>query len=128
VVNKILFDASTVLVLLQQEPGADRVFAKLAEAAINTVNLAEVVTKLTEAGMSEMTIQKMLIPLNLTIIPFTDLMAYEAGRLRPLTRAIGLSLGDRAYLATARVLDIPVLTADRIWLQAAVGVQVECLR
>jgi PIN domain nuclease of toxin-antitoxin system len=128
VVNKILFDASTVLVLVQQESGADRVFAKLADAAINTVNLAEVVTKLTEAGMSEMAIQKILIPLNLTIIPFTDLMAYEAGRLRPLTRAIGLSLGDRACLATARVLDIPVLTADRIWLQAEVGVQVECIR
>jgi ribonuclease VapC len=128
VVNKILLDASTVLVLIQQESGAERVVAKLAEAAINTVNLAEVVTKLTEAGLSETAIQKLVVPLNLTIIPFTDLMAYEAGRLRPLTRAIGLSLGDRACLATARVLDIPVLTADRIWLQAAVGVQVECIR
>jgi len=52
----------------------------------------------------------------------------EAGRLRLLTRAMELSLGDRACLATARVLDIPVLTADRIWLQAEVGGQVECIR
>jgi PIN domain nuclease of toxin-antitoxin system len=129
-VNKIqiLLDSSAILALLYQEPGADRVDAERKHAAIGTVNWAEVATTLFEDGMQDDMVRNTLIGLNLTIVPFTDLMAYEAGRLRPLTRAIGLSLGDRACLATARVLDIPVLTADRIWLQAAVGVQVECIR
>ncbi len=126
--TKILLDSSAILALLYQEPGADRVEKERSHAAVCTVNLAEAATKLFEDGMQDDMVRNTLIGLNLTIIPFTDLMAYEAGRLRPLTRPIGLSLGDRACLATARVLELPVLTADRIWLQAEVGVQVECIR
>ena len=31
------------------------------------------------------------------------------------TRAVGLSLGDRARLAPARQLGLPAVTADRTW-------------
>ncbi len=126
--TKILLDSSAILALLYQEPGADRVEMESSHAAVCTVNLAEAATKLFEDGMQDDMVRNTLIGLNLTIVPVTDFMAYEAGRLRPLTRTIGLSLGDRACLATARMLDIPVLTVDRIWLQADVGVQVECIR
>jgi len=56
---------------------------------INTVNLAEVVTKQSATGISETAIQKILMLLNLTIIPFADLMAYE--ELERLEEIFGVS-------------------------------------
>lgn len=126
--SEILLDASALLALVQNEKGAEYVTAEINHAAISTINFAEVVTKLFEVGMSKETIQKALAPLNLNIIPFDEEMAYEAGQLRLSTREIGLSLGDRVCLATARLRKIPVLTADRIWLKANVGVDVRCIR
>ena len=126
--SKILLDASALLALIQQETGAEHVIAEIEHAAINIINLTEVVTKLFDAGLSTEEIKKALTPLNLTIIPFDEKMVYEAGRLRISTQKLGLSLGDRACLATARVLGIPVLTADRIWLQANVDVDIRCIR
>jgi len=126
--SEILLDASALLALVQNEKGAEYVIAEINHAAISTINFAEVVTKLFEAGMSKETIQKALAPLNLNIVPFDEEMAYEAGQLRLSTREIGLSLGDRVCLATARLRKIPVLTADRIWLKANVGVDVRCIR
>ncbi len=126
--SEILLDASALLALVKQETGAEHVMAEIEHAAINIINLTEVVTKLFDAGLSTEAIQKVLTPLNLSIIPFDEEMVYEAGRLRISTKKIGLSLGDRACLATARVLGIPVLTADRIWLQANVDVDIRCIR
>lgn len=126
--SEILLDASALLALVQDETGAEHVIAEINHAAISTINLTEVVTKLFEGGMSKEAIQKALTPLNLTIVPFDEEMAYEAGHLRLLTRKIGLSVGDRACLATARLRKIPVLTADRVWLKANVGVDVRCIR
>ncbi len=39
-----------------------------------------------------------------------------------------LSLGDAACLATARVLGMPVLTANRAWAALPVGVEVRLIR
>lgn len=46
-----MLDASAVLALLHNEPGAEMVAKKLPNAGLSTVNLAEVVTKLVDAGM-----------------------------------------------------------------------------
>ena len=48
---------------------------------------------------------------------------------RPLiTRAQGLSLGDRACLALALRLGLPALTTDRAWVELDVGVAVRAAR
>jgi len=49
-------------------------------------------------------------------------------RLRAATRAQGLSLGDRACLATGLRLGWPVITADRSWAIVDVGVTVHLIR
>jgi hypothetical protein len=49
--NQTVLDATAVLALLNDEPGARTVASLLSQAVINTVNLAEVVGKLAEAGM-----------------------------------------------------------------------------
>ena len=74
---------------------------------MSAVNLAEVVAKLGDAGMSE---DKAREAIQLRGIQFSDFdvaTAYQAGFLRARIRAAGLSLGDRACLALAKQLNIP---------------------
>jgi ribonuclease VapC len=48
--------------------------------------------------------------------------------MRPLTKAQGLSLADRACLALARRLDIPVITADREWAGLDLDITIRLIR
>jgi PIN domain nuclease of toxin-antitoxin system len=63
-----------------------------------------------------------------TVEPFTTADAIEAARLRPLTRAAGLSLGDRACLALARRQRAVALTADSAWATLPLDVDVRPIR
>jgi PIN domain nuclease of toxin-antitoxin system len=123
-VTAAVLDASAVLALLHEEPGASEVAPWIGEGAISTVNAAEVVGKLIEAGMPDGAALDALDGLGLD----DPEMGAQAGILRGRTRALGLSLGDRACLATALVLDMPVVTADRNWGQLDVGLQVHLVR
>lgn len=55
------------------------------------------------------------VSLGVEVLAFDGDAAGEAANLRLATRAAGLSLGDRACLALARQLDLPAVTADRLW-------------
>ena len=117
----ILLDASVVLGYLNNEPGKESIESILltGDACISVVNLAEVTSKLCDWGMSWETARQVVDKLALKLEPFTVETSFETARLRALTREHGLSLGDRACLATARLLHCPVLTGDRPWLQVA---------
>jgi PIN domain nuclease of toxin-antitoxin system len=111
------------------EPGTDRARAALDEgAAIGAVNLAEVVTSLSDHGWTEAAIRDFLDRTSVPIIAFDRDTAFDAGLLRAATRHLGLSLGDRACLALARRLGAPVLSADRAWRDLDVGVEIEVVR
>lgn len=58
----------------------------------------------------------------------TETDCIEIALLRPLTKASGLSLADRACLALAKRLDIPALTADRDWADLNLGIAVQLIR
>jgi PIN domain nuclease of toxin-antitoxin system len=126
--NDTVLDATAVLALLNDEPGAGKVASLLPQAVMSTVNLAEVVSKLAEAGMPEGTIKTVLGELGLTVIPFDEDLALRTGLLRPATRDYGLSLGDRACLALGQHLRRPVLTADRMWKTVKLGVDIQMIR
>jgi len=128
--SEYVLDASALLALLHREPGEKKVAEIIANAAISTVNLAEVVGKLQDAGIPNEAAQTAVETLGLRVVAFDQAMAFEAGRLRVLTRALGLSLGDRACLATGIVLQLPVLTADREWLKlkSKLGLVIEAVR
>lgn len=113
---KNILDASAVLTVLNGEPGEKKVIPLLAESAIVTVNLAEVAAKLLEAGMDEASARLAVSVLGIgEIVEFTEDLAWEAARLRPLTKQYGLSLGDRACLALSIKLKVPAVTADKDW-------------
>lgn len=115
----VVLDASALLALLRDEPGADRVRTALAGAAMTTVNLAEVVGHFARNGASLDAIRQVLDPLPVDPVDFDDDLAWEAGMLIQATAPAGLSLGDRACLALARRLRVPAMTADRQWSQIA---------
>ena len=117
----ILLDSSAVLGYLQGEPGWEIVASEIltGQASICVVNLTEVLSKLCDKGMGWPDAQKALGKLALLAEPFTTDTALEAARLRPLTRAHGLALGDRACLAVASLRQCAVLTGDRDWLLIA---------
>jgi PIN domain nuclease of toxin-antitoxin system len=56
-----------------------------------------------------------------------ELAVGAAALLRPTSR-FGLSLGDRACLALARLRDLPAVTADRAWAKLDLGIRVEVVR
>ena len=122
-------DASALLVLLNREPGSEQVEKALAEGAlVTTVNLSEVVAKLSDAGMPETAIREALTVLPVTVVDFDEDLAFRAGLLRPATRDAGLSLGDRACLALAQRMGLTALTADRTWTTLNVNVSVQAVR
>lgn len=123
-----VLDASAVLALLQGEPGANAVQDRLAGAAICSVNLSEVAEKLLDAGMPEAEAREAVEALQLEVVPFDQVLAWGATRLRSLGKPLGLSLGDRACLATGLSLRRPVLGADRAWTRLDLAVRVETIR
>jgi ribonuclease VapC len=127
-VSKYVLDASALLALLNNEPGAQRVRDILAESVIGAVNVCETAGKLISAGMSLHDARTSIELLNLEIIPFDAQLAYNAGALAPNTKKLGLSLGDRACLALGMGLDRTVVTADLMWHKLKIQVTVEVIR
>lgn len=128
--NKWVLDASAILAYLKREPGWQTVenFLRVDECIISTVNYAEVAGKLAENGLPEDAIRTALDSLELKVRDFDVLLALKSGLLRPLTKALGLSLGDRACLILAQQLGLPALTADSTWETLALGIPITVIR
>lgn len=124
----VVLDASAMLAVLLDEPGADTVKTYLPGAAISSVNFSEVIGRLAETGMSKSEVGAAMSAWGLAVVPFDERQAFEVGMLRPSTRARGLSLGDRACLALARERNVPALTADRGWSGLDIGVEIGLIR
>ncbi len=124
----IALDASALLAFLFREPGHERVGAILDTACLSTINLAEVIGRFVRDGHDADPVLRRLTATAIEIVPFTAADAALAASLIPATRALGLSLGDRACLALALARDIPAITADRVWIQLQIGVTVQLIR
>ena len=124
-----VLDASAVLALLNQEIGSLKVEQALLfpKTVMNVVQLAEVTAKLVQLGISIQDTEKILATLAIPIEPFTEDIAFKSSELMTLAKPLGLSLGDRICLATGIILNLPVLTADKIWLQMP-NVMVDLIR
>jgi ribonuclease VapC len=123
-----VLDASALLAVLLEERGAEIVERHLPSAMMSAVNLSEVVASAIERGLQLENVILGLTRLSLEIVGFDTEQAYIAASFRPVTRSLGLSLGDRACLALGFLKKLPVLTADRDWAKADVGVTVEIIR
>jgi len=127
--NKVVLDASALLAILNQEPGAEALTPELLSGAIiSTVNLAEVQGKLVGRGLRPDDAWEAVLNLIREAVPFTPEHARLAGDLVAQTRPLGLSLGDRACLALGLALKAPVYTADKSWKKVKVGARIHVIR
>ena len=111
-----MLDASALLALFNDEPGALVVENSLSHSFVSAVNAAEVITELyIKLAIPVEQAKEMVATLVNKIVPFDLTLAAEAARLRKETKFLGLSLGDRACLALAKALRLPVYTADKAW-------------
>lgn len=109
---------------MKRERGEDQVRSVLSRACVGSINLSEVLSKSIDPRA------------DLSVIERERVRFFEFGiddclitaQLRGKTSSIGLSLGDRACLALAMRLKLPVLTADRIWTKLDLGVEVRLCR
>jgi len=121
-------DASALIALLRDEPGAEVVERLLGRAVISVVNWAEVLQRYRAHGIDTTGKRDDVVALGVAVEAFTDEDAEAVAELWQPTRKAGLSLADRACLALARRLDLPAHTADRAWLKVDVGVEVVLIR
>lgn len=124
-----VLDASALLAFLNNEVGSEQVArAIIAGTIMSTVNVSEVIAKLGEANMPEDMVHETLDLLGIETIDFDMTCAYKAGLLRSMTKALGLSFGDRACLALAQYHRLPAVTADRTWQKLVLDITVQVIR
>lgn len=126
-----VLDASAVLALIHDEPGADEVAEALHGSLLCTVNLAEVVGRLVDADadVDAGRLRGLLTAAGVALEPLRADDAELAGAMRSLAGGRALSLGDRCCLAVAvRADPAEVLTADRVWAELDLPIRVRVLR
>jgi PIN domain nuclease of toxin-antitoxin system len=124
----LVLDASAVLAVLFREAGADVVLAHSNGAMLSSVNYCETVSRAVDRGVPATLVQSSIARMRLGIVPFDLAHAEAAAALRAPTRHAGLSLGDRACLALAKLSGARALTADRAWAGLDLGVDIRLIR
>lgn len=125
---RAVLDASAVVALAHGEPGSENVEPLVDGSCISTANWSEVVRVCLAVERDPEALRALLVDAGCRTIELTVQDATLAARLWEATRAQGLSLADRACLALASRLGVPVVTADRAWTRLDVGVEVVAVR
>lgn len=126
--SRYVIDASAMLAVMRDEPGADFALARMADASMSAVNWSECLMRGAEKGLPVELMRSFLATQMVRLVPFNAALAVETALLRPLTKNLGLSFADRACLATAKIEGAIALTADRAWATLSLPCSVELIR
>ncbi len=126
--EKWVVDASALLAAIHNEKGGEYVKQHVDRCVISAVNWSEVLQKLERSGSQVSKIEASLKALGLRIVDFTEEEAALAASLWPSCKSLGLSLADRACLATGAHLKTKVITADQAWKKLESDAQVHLIR
>lgn len=124
----VVLDTSAIIAVINNEPGAERVLLVSDGASVSTLIVAEVASWLAVRDVHEDEVHRTIADFKLVVQPFHQAQAITTGLLVAKTRRRGLSLADRACLALAMELGMPVLTGDRVWRDLDIGVEVQLFR
>lgn len=123
-----VIDSSVVLAYIMNEAGGDELLVPSRCLHLSIVNVAEIYTKVAERGGRIDDARHVIQSLGIRIRAFRDAHAEGVAALRPLTRHRGLSLGDRACLALAQFVGLPILTADGKWVDLGLDLDIRMIR
>ncbi|MEE8189866.1 MAG: type II toxin-antitoxin system VapC family toxin [Kiloniellales bacterium] len=126
--SDVVLDASAVLAVVHDEPGAEMVRPHLPGAYLSAVNAAEVVAKMVDGGADPAEAGDKLFRLGTRVVAFEPGDIVPGAQLRKASRSVGLSLADRACLTLAQRLGLPALTADRMWSKLNLRVDIQQIR
>lgn len=108
--NTVVLDRSALLALFYDEEGANVIYRLLPNAVISTVTLCEIIILAVESGISANLIFEQIEALELHVEAFNSEQAKLAAQLT--AQYENLSLSERAGIALALSLNLPLYTAD----------------
>ena len=127
--NKVILDASALLAFINRESGANIVRNILPYSVMSTVNVTEVICNLhIKIGVPILEAQEITVNAVYEIIPFDLKTSFKASQLIEYTKAFGLSLADRACIATGILHNLPIYTADQAWSKLIKIPQINLIR
>ena len=118
--TSVVFDASAVVAVLRDEPGANTIAPFCGDGLLSAVNLQEAIKILRGRGFSAKGVAYMIETLDLEIIPHNEIDAYQAAELVQATQQFGSGLGDRTCMALAISKGVPAITTDRAWAKLSI--------
>jgi ribonuclease VapC len=113
--EKVVFDASALLILLQEENGSEKLRCLLDYAVMSTVNISEVLHVLDRNNVSIEETLPLINDMITEIVPFDIEQAELSAKLFSDPSIKGLSLGDRSCIALGIKMGISIYTADQLW-------------
>mgnify|MGYP002379139680 CR=1 FL=1 len=113
--SKIILDASALLALIKNEPGASTVEDLLGQIVMSTLSLSEAATTLLQSDMTLPECEDCLLPLVSQLIPLDTSHALLTANLTKQLKGKDLSLAARACLALGMKMGLPIYTADQRW-------------
>ncbi len=119
--TSVVLDASALLAVVNDEPGADMVRTSLLNAVISAVNYSEVLKKAIEREVAIEPFMSLIQAASVDIVPFDTALAESCAALYPHGKAQGLSFADRACLALGIQREATVLTADSKWKRLSIS-------
>lgn len=123
-----VLDSSAILAEFLKESGGDLVSASQGTHYVSAVNFAEVYSKLADLGVTVENFERVRAIEPFIVVEFDRSQAILSAQLRPVTKHLGLSLGDRACLALAIREKATVLTADKKWSSLDLGIEIKVIR
>ncbi len=126
--EKWIVDASALLAAIHNEKGGNLVEKDIDHCVISAINWSEVLQKLERAGINTVQVESALKALGLEVLDFTDEDAHIASKLWKSSKTLGLSLADRACLATGIRLNTKVITADKVWAVMELDIEIVLIR
>jgi len=121
-------DSSVVLAILHEEDDWQSYAGRISGQYIASINAAEVLTTLVQAGLTPEAAGQALRLLGMIVVPFDEQDAVMMAAMQPQMKGLRLGLGGKACLAFARRRDLIVLSADKAWRGLDLGVKIEVVR
>jgi PIN domain nuclease of toxin-antitoxin system len=123
-----ILDASAILALIFDEPGAEIVVPVARGSSLLSVNLSEVIQRVLAIDGNPDRAEDAVDRLEIEIVPFDRTLARLTAELRERTSFMGASFADRACLALGLQTGYPILSSDQDWRKLDIGIDIRMIR